>query len=591
MFQATNIEESSKLESKSSGSNKMINSNSCCTSTCFSTNLNEYSNDENYDEEDHDSIGINQLNSNVNFLAVDCNLESYSSLSSSSSSSSCSSTTETASIVASSSSQNLQVSNNGVMHLKNMAKLLLKDKLVNKNINTIKRNSFNLSNECLSSDEGYVGSYSDNIAKNNAKNSSSNNPYLSIDQTSSRTSATQERLIKLIDLLLKNLETYLSPQDKKNLFKYILESNIDFSDHDGLGHIDNSINFVDLSNKSASTGSSIQPNEEINDDENSAFSLFDYMEKSIYCNESNTQIDVEIPCLFENQMKEQYSDINLLNETDSYSYLDNYDCFDIVNRLMLSRFYLDMASENFNQDEEEVFLLKNFCSCCFLCSVDDSSLNENDGVLSNIWTRDMTLGCHKNECLFKVNDYEIKQIVDETNERKCAEAQVDEREMKSSNWRAQLNKRTWIEGLKRESEHEDFVDLEAYLNEIEMNLDHLQHDSIYMSQTNEVVASETSNIDTWLKFSSNQMAFNLRKHYEYLTTRFNHEQKLKKISNKNIKDMFKNFEKIPEFRPVVNNNENALYYDNDMVTCSNDYETGDMIDYEFDENNGNVYFF
>ena len=109
-------------------------------------------------------------NSNNNYLAVDCNLESYSSLSSSSSSSSCSSAAEQP--VSSNTTSNADMSNLNIQLLTpnkssssskiNGTSSLFKNKIIN---SLKRRNSLHLSNECLSSDEGYVGSYSD-INKN-----------------------------------------------------------------------------------------------------------------------------------------------------------------------------------------------------------------------------------------------------------------------------------------------------------------------------------------------------------------------------------------------------------------------------------------
>lgn len=100
---------------------------------------------------------------------------------------------------------------------------------------------------------------------------------------------------------------------------------------------------------------------------------------------------------------------------------------------------------------------------------------------------------------------EILEIMSEQQLRRYEQEKADEIEMRSLNWRRLLEQRASVEKRRLELLEEDHVDGNAYLNEIEMNLDHFQSGGDM---------SEDDMIDTLLTFRSNKMAFNLRQHHK-----------------------------------------------------------------------------
>lgn len=141
---------------------------------------------------------------------------------------------------------------------------------------------------------------------------------------------------------------------------------------------------------------------------------------------------------------------------------------------------------------------------------------------------------------------EIADIMDEQIRQRDEKQRLEELEMQSLNWRKMLDQRARLEKCKREISNEDHVDLIAYLNEIEMNLDHFQYGQEISNDTEDVL------IDTLLKFRTNQMAFNLRDHHRYIQMEFERKRLSKENHERNLKmNMFANVhvDSIAEFTP------------------------------------------
>lgn len=132
--------------------------------------------------------------------------------------------------------------------------------------------------------------------------------------------------------------------------------------------------------------------------------------------------------------------------------------------------------------------------------------------------------CIDSTCSFKLN------TLDEL-ERLNAAIAIDKREedaqdeIELSNrlkWRGVVEKRKCREKKLKEFDEEDEVDLNAYLNEIEMNLDYIQFDHDY--------DKISIDLDQMLTFRSNKMAFNLRMYHK----RVHEELELNKMKQKNL---------------------------------------------------------
>ena len=161
---------------------------------------------------------------------------------------------------------------------------------------------------------------------------------------------------------------------------------------------------------------------------------------------------------------------------------------------------------------------------------------------------------------------EIEQLCKKTlNERMDADKK-DETDMASSNWRQVVEKRQICAAKQGELFFEDQCDLNAYLKEIDMNLDYSQLDQIYLDSSN-----ANTDLDQCLKFSHNKMAFNLRKYHEYLLG----ERSAKKSLFANIQ-----VDSIAEFVPVLDN-ESYTYEDKYQLEA-NEYEMGSE-DYTVDD--------
>ena len=423
-------------------------------------------------------------NSNNNYLAVDCNLESYSSLSSSSSSSSCSSAAEQP--VSSNTTSSADMSNLNIQLLTpnkssssskiNGPSSLFKNKIIN---SLKRRNSLHLSNECLSSDEGYVGSYSDinkiPVISNNSTNL--------VDQ----------QQIELINLLMNHLGQYLNEQEKLNLINYLVNHKFDLNNNDS---IINQTNLLDF-------------------EEDTNFNSLDYdynlcETNCINYNEDDSSHKIEIPALFDVKNDPEIDQIN-------HIFFD-YDYFDISNRLNFNHNFHEL---NYNLSESI-----NDPYCCYFCDFYDEDYNQQYHI-PNVWEQS---SYQTNiECLFRMSNYELRQLCWEMNEKRLEKDRQMELElMNRESWRLQLRKLTNMKQFQLELNYEDDIDMDAYLNEIDMNLDYLQYDSIYLETSGDTL---NDCVDQLLKFQNNKMAFNLRKYHIELE------------KSNTIKRIFENFDK------------------------------------------------
>ncbi|CAF0746810.1 unnamed protein product [Brachionus calyciflorus] len=234
--------------------------------------------------------------------------------------------------------------------------------------------------------------------------------------------------------------------------------------------------------------------------------------------------------------------------------------------------------------------------------------NKSDENISNLLVNDDQVEIETNLKIFP-KDSEIKEIknvlfedlsasflLDSTEEieklsqqvlnEKKDEENLDECEMATTNWRKIVEKRKLNEIKSREFSLEDECDLNAYLNEIDMNLDYSQLDQIYLNSKMIFL-----DVDQFLKFRNNKMAFNLRKYHEYL---------LEEKKPKAMKFLFENLhvDSIPEFVPIIENEANYCCYDDNYEIESNEYDMNEhyaqhddaeytMIDGELNEENFN----
>lgn len=143
---------------------------------------------------------------------------------------------------------------------------------------------------------------------------------------------------------------------------------------------------------------------------------------------------------------------------------------------------------------------------------------------------------------------EVVEILKNQQTQRSLQEELDEMEMRTVNWRQLLDKRTRLERYKRMVYEEDDIDLCAYLNEIEMNLDHFQSGDVLCSDNDH----EDVLIDTLLKFRTNNMAFNLRNNHRNVELELEQRRLNRENQEKNIKfNMFANVhvDSIPEFMP------------------------------------------
>jgi hypothetical protein len=152
--------------------------------------------------------------------------------------------------------------------------------------------------------------------------------------------------------------------------------------------------------------------------------------------------------------------------------------------------------------------------------------HEFNSNLTDEWTWDH-LDLSKRERLLLIQS--------EINGLRAAQDKMDEIDLMSANkWRFILERRRRLEQIKSELSHEDTIDAQAYLNEIEMNIDYYTHD-------HDLAASQVDfGVDQMLTFKTNKMAFNLRDYHRNL------------ILNKSQSSLLANLkvDSIQEFVPV-----------------------------------------
>lgn len=151
---------------------------------------------------------------------------------------------------------------------------------------------------------------------------------------------------------------------------------------------------------------------------------------------------------------------------------------------------------------------------------------------------------------------EIEQLFKQILDERLDAQKKDETDMASHNWRRVVEKRQMSAAIQCELTFEDQCDLNAYLNEIDMNLDYSRLDQVYLNSSN-----LNNDLDQCLKFSHNKMAFNLRQYHEYLLG----ERCAKKSLFANIQ-----VDSIAEFVPVFDNE--SYTYDDNYQLEENEYE-------------------
>ena len=107
----------------------------------------------------------------------------------------------------------------------------------------------------------------------------------------------------------------------------------------------------------------------------------------------------------------------------------------------------------------------------------------------------------------------LQLIQEEINRLKAEQERMDEQDMMTCKWRFILERKRRLELRRRELCREDEIDAQAYLNEIEMNLDYFMHEDL----ENEREEDYNFAIDQMLKFRTNTMAFNLRNYHKHVT--------------------------------------------------------------------------
>lgn len=156
---------------------------------------------------------------------------------------------------------------------------------------------------------------------------------------------------------------------------------------------------------------------------------------------------------------------------------------------------------------------------------------------------------------------EIVDIINEQRVQRVEREKLEDAEMRSYNWRRLLDQRCRMEQFQRELSMEDHIDSNAYLNEIEMNVDHFQSAEDMLASMDQ---EEDMFIDTLLKFRTNRMAFNLRNYHRTIELQREAEQERLRIEEINMKsNMFANIDVdfIPEFTPFGNQeHEQQQYY-------------------------------
>ena len=198
-----------------------------------------------------------------------------------------------------------------------------------------------------------------------------------------------------------------------------------------------------------------------------------------------------IPAIFAPRSQEALDFENLLSEPATPYYADSTE-FDIVHKLQIN--------------DEEPATLSDFVECetnqC-QCNVDEYTELAFNAEWLDSW---------KNMDLSKKEKLRLLQI--ELNRLKCEQDEMEAVEMMTDKWRFILEKRRRLEIIRGEYEREDRIDADAYLNEIEMNMDYFTLD---VASNDEREADFNFSMDQMLRFKTNRMAFNLRHYHKYVT--------------------------------------------------------------------------
>lgn len=139
---------------------------------------------------------------------------------------------------------------------------------------------------------------------------------------------------------------------------------------------------------------------------------------------------------------------------------------------------------------------------------------------------------------------EIVEIINEQRVQRVERERLEDAEMRSYNWRRLLDQRCRLEQFQRELSMEDHIDSNAYLNEIEMNVDHFQSAEDLRACMGQ---EEDMFIDTLLKFRTNRMAFNLRNYHRTIELQRQAEQERLRIVKENRKPIIITFYKLVRF--------------------------------------------
>lgn len=218
-------------------------------------------------------------------------------------------------------------------------------------------------------------------------------------------------------------------------------------------------------------------------------------------------VKIEIPNLFGHSEERVNSEQDSLDNSVFFK-LHDEDKFDIAHNLSLNESMLGSS----NSLDNVVDLPAELCCCCHVL----------------------------NECVctqYKANEAETKQLMFDLFNRQVELEQLEELAMYGKNWRVILEQRRAKESQERQMAHEDHVDLNAYLNEIQMNVDYYQTDTC-----------DESMVDTLLRFRDNEMAFNLRLNHNAIEhqrqqRRVQQQQRVKRVKSL----LYANFDSIPEF--------------------------------------------
>jgi hypothetical protein len=420
--------------------------------------------------------------------------------------------------------------------------------------------------ECSSGDEGYVGSYSsstsdnrllmtkpmhsphvhsENAALNDYESHTTTHPFVSTSVHEATTNTQGSRVISLsesnsnknnLTLLLNALQANLNESTGRENFSHLnanerakcldkiakdmlaLEG-YDLSVYDTVCNTQhqNSFNHVNTvlqgSLDEAMTVKVDQHVDEYNDDIANMNEFVDLECSSLdECEPTQSNVKIEIPNLFgpdkENEPLAGRQDDSVFFK------IHDEDKFDIAYNLGLNEWATNTALRSLEGNNRAGIESSEYC-CCHMDS----------------------------ECVcirFKVNQVETKQLVFELFNRQVELEQLEMFEMYGNNWRAILDEKRAKENKDRQLAHEDRVDLNAYLNEIQMNVDYYQTDT-------DVCDDLSVSVDTLLRFRTNEMAFNLLLNHNVIERQRKREQQRKQQRAKHVKSLYADFDSIPEF--------------------------------------------